>query len=56
MTRIQRITKQTDLFCERSESIENNGHKKIDDRSNSKRSKINSILSECYCLQDLYLD
>ena len=29
MTRIKRITKQTDLFCERSESIENMGIKEL---------------------------
>ena len=53
MTRIQ---KQTDLLCERSESIENNGYKRNDERNKSKRSKINSISSECYCPHDLYLD
>ena len=56
MTRIKRIKKQTDPFCEKSESVQNNGYKRIDDRNTSKRSKNNSILSECFCLHDLYLD
>ena len=46
MTRIKRIKKETDLFCERSESIENNLYKRINDRNNSKRSKINSVSNE----------